>query len=191
MLFFGPISSMFDFLTFGVMLWLFHAGAALFQSGWFVESLATQTLVIFAIRTRRSPFFHSRPSRPLLIASLACVTLGALMPFLPTAWLLGFKPLPPGFFAVLLGMVLTYLALVELGKARFFRAGRAGRPVAQRLSEATRRRRRLVTRWVQAGGRPGPQPTRPRSISGGGSGGLDVPDVQHSGDGAGQHVRHA
>ena len=65
MLFFGPVSSIFDFITFGVMLWVFHAGPALFRSGWFVESLATQTLVIFAIRTRRIPFFRSRPSLPL------------------------------------------------------------------------------------------------------------------------------
>jgi Mg2+-importing ATPase len=61
MLFFGPISSVFDFITFGVMLWAFHAGPALFRSGWFVESLATQTLVIFAIRTRRVPFFRMPP----------------------------------------------------------------------------------------------------------------------------------
>ena len=65
-LFFGPISSVFDFLTFGVMLWVFHAGPTLFRTGWFVESLATQTLVIFVIRTRRVPFFRSRPSTPLL-----------------------------------------------------------------------------------------------------------------------------
>jgi P-type Mg2+ transporter len=70
MLFFGPISSLFDFATFGVMLWVFHAGPALFRSGWFVESLATQTLVIFAIRTRRIPFFRSHPSLPLLLAAL-------------------------------------------------------------------------------------------------------------------------
>jgi Mg2+-importing ATPase len=67
MLFFGPVSSVFDFITFGIMLWGFHAGPALFRSGWFVESLATQTLVIFAIRTRRIPFFVVIPagsSRP-------------------------------------------------------------------------------------------------------------------------------
>ena len=69
MLFFGPISSVFDFITFGVMLWVFHVGPALFRSGWFVESLATQTLVIFAIRTRRIPFFRSRPSLPLTLAA--------------------------------------------------------------------------------------------------------------------------
>ena len=83
MLFFGPISSVFDFITFGVMLWVFHAGPALFRSGWFVESLATQTLVIFAIRTRRIPFFRSRPSLPLTLAALAVVTVGAVLPFTP------------------------------------------------------------------------------------------------------------
>ena len=72
MAFFGPISSIYDFLTFAVMLRVFDAGPTLFRSGWFVESLATQTLVIFVIRTRRVPFFKSRPSRPLLIATLAC-----------------------------------------------------------------------------------------------------------------------
>jgi Mg2+-importing ATPase len=64
MSFFGPISSIFDFATFGIMIWVFHAGATLFRSGWFVESLATQCLVIFAIRMRRVPFFHSRLSWP-------------------------------------------------------------------------------------------------------------------------------
>jgi Mg2+-importing ATPase len=62
MLFFGPISSLFDFATFGVMLWVFHAGPALFRSGWFVESLATQTLVIFAIRTAGSPSSAATPA---------------------------------------------------------------------------------------------------------------------------------
>ena len=70
MLFFGPLSSIFDFVTFAVMIGVLHAHAAEFRTGWFVESLATQTLVIFVIRTRRQPFWRSRPSRPLLVASL-------------------------------------------------------------------------------------------------------------------------
>jgi Mg2+-importing ATPase len=74
MIFFGPLSSVFDFVTFGVMLWIFHAGAAEFRSGWFVESLATQTLVIFAIRTRRIPFFRSHPSLPLVVAALSALS---------------------------------------------------------------------------------------------------------------------
>ena len=85
MIFFGPLSSAFDFVTFGVMLWVFHAGAAEFRSGWFVESLATQTLVIFAIRTRRIPFFRSHPSRPLVLAALAVVVVGYLLPATPLA----------------------------------------------------------------------------------------------------------
>jgi Mg2+-importing ATPase len=121
MIFFGPISSVFDFLTFGVMLWGFHAGPALFRSGWFVESLATQTLVIFAIRTRRIPFFRSRPSMPLLLAALAVVAVGAALPFTPLAHLLGFRPLPGLFFLALVLMVISYLALIELGKRWFYR----------------------------------------------------------------------
>ena len=70
MLFFGPISSLFDFGTFAIMLWAFHAGPPLFRSGWFVESLATQTFVVLVIRTRRIPFWRSRPSRALLSPSL-------------------------------------------------------------------------------------------------------------------------
>ncbi len=85
MLVFGPISSLFDFLTFGMMLWVFHAGASLFQAGWFVESLATQTLIIFVIRTRRTPFYRSRPSLALAATSLACVLVGAVIPFTPVA----------------------------------------------------------------------------------------------------------
>jgi len=121
MLFFGPISSVFDFITFGIMLWGFHAGPALFRSGWFVESLATQTLVIFAIRTRRIPFFRSRPSMPLLLAALAVVGVGAALPFTPLAQVLGFRPLPGLFFLALTLMVISYLALIELGKRWFYR----------------------------------------------------------------------
>ncbi|MBB5978456.1 magnesium-translocating P-type ATPase [Kribbella solani] len=122
MLVFGPISSLFDFATFFVMLQLFHAGPALFRTGWFVESLATQTLVLFVIRTRRSPFTRSRPSVPLLLAALTVVAVGALLPATPLAGDLGFTALPGGFFLTLLAMVIAYLALVELGKRRFFRA---------------------------------------------------------------------
>jgi Mg2+-importing ATPase len=121
MLFFGPISSIFDFATFGVMLWIVHAGPALFRTGWFVESLATQTLVIFAIRTRRIPFFRSRPSLPLLLAALGVVAVGAALPVSPFAHALGFTPLPVGFFLTLIVMVASYLVLIELGKRWFFR----------------------------------------------------------------------
>ncbi|MET9492954.1 magnesium-translocating P-type ATPase [Nocardia sp. NPDC006630] len=121
MLVFGPISSLFDFATFGVMLWVFHSGESLFHSGWFVESLATQTLVLFVIRTRRTPFFRSRPSVPLLLAGLAAVLIGAVLPSTPLAHALGFQPLPGAFFLALLLMIVCYLALAETAKHWFFR----------------------------------------------------------------------
>jgi Mg2+-importing ATPase len=121
MLFFGPISSLFDFATFAIMLQIFHAGPPLFRTGWFVESLATQTLVIFAIRTRRIPFFRSHPSLPLLLAALGVVTVGALLPSTPLATALGFQPLPGLFFLTLATMVIIYMGLIELGKRWFYR----------------------------------------------------------------------
>jgi len=83
MLFFGTVSPVSDFVAFEVILWVFHADAPLFRSGWFVESLATQALVILAIRTRRIPFFRSHPSVPLLIAALGAITVGTLLPPAP------------------------------------------------------------------------------------------------------------
>jgi len=126
MIFFGPLSSVFDFATFAVMLWIFHSGPAQFRSGWFVESLATQTLVIFAIRTRRVPFFRSHPSLPLTLSALGVVAVGALLPATPLAHTLGFQPLPPGFFVALIGMVVCYLGLIEIGKRIFYRAAADG-----------------------------------------------------------------
>jgi P-type Mg2+ transporter len=115
MLFIGPISSVFDFLTFYVMLRVFHAGQALFHTAWFVESLATQTLVLFVIRTSGNPF-RSRPSRALTITTVAIVAIGIALPATPLAPLLGFSPLPARFFVLLVGAVVAYLALVELAK---------------------------------------------------------------------------
>jgi Mg2+-importing ATPase len=107
------------------MLRVFHAGPALFRSGWFVESLATQTLVIFAIRTRRIPFFRSSPSVPLLAAAFGVVAVAAVLPFTPLAHTLGFQPLPGRFFFALTGLVIAYLALIESGKRWFYRSYRA------------------------------------------------------------------
>jgi Mg2+-importing ATPase len=121
MLVFGPASSAYDFLTFGLMLKVFHAHESLFQSGWFVESFCTQTLVIFLLRTQRLPFWRSHPSRPLFATTLVCVTVAVLLPYSPLAGLLGFEALPVGFLFALLGMVVTYLALVEVAKRRFYR----------------------------------------------------------------------
>ena len=128
MMVFGPLSSVFDFATFAVMLGIFHAGADEFRSGWFVESLATQTLVIFAIRTRRVPFFRSHPSLPITLAALGVATVGAILPATPLARTLGFAPLPGAFFVALLVMILGYLVLIEIGKTWFFRSAGTAEP---------------------------------------------------------------
>jgi Mg2+-importing ATPase len=151
MLFFGPVSSLFDFLTFAVMIGAFHAGPALFRSGWFVESLATQTLVIFAIRTRRSPFTRSRPSLPLTVAAFAVVTVGALLPLSPVADVLGFVRLPATFFLVLTAMVLAYLALVEASKRIFYVEPRPPVAVPPRWRAAPHRIDRRASRFSHRG----------------------------------------
>ncbi|MGN6273425.1 MAG: magnesium-translocating P-type ATPase [Protaetiibacter sp.] len=122
MLLFGPLSSIFDFATFALMMLVFHAAQPEFQAGWFIESIATQTLIIFAIRTRRVPFFRSRPSLGLTVASLGVVAIGVWLPFSPVSGLLGFQPLPAPFFLALVAMVVAYLVFVELAKTWFFRS---------------------------------------------------------------------
>ncbi|HEY7356019.1 MAG TPA: HAD-IC family P-type ATPase, partial [Ktedonobacterales bacterium] len=117
MLFIGPISSIFDFLTFFILLAIFHASESLFHTGWFVESLATQTLVLFIIRTAGNPL-HSRPSRPLAVTTLLIVAIGVILPFTPLANPLGFTPLPLPYFAFLAGMTVIYLFFVEVVKRR-------------------------------------------------------------------------
>ncbi len=120
MWFIGPISSVYDFLTFFVLLRVFHASETLFHTGWFVESLATQTLVLFVIRTAGNPL-RSRPSLPLATTTLAIVLAGAVIPFTPVAPFLGFVPPPAGYFIFLAGATATYLGLVELAKRRLLR----------------------------------------------------------------------
>jgi Mg2+-importing ATPase len=115
MIYIGPISSIYDFLTFFIMLWVFHASEALFHTGWFVESLATQTLVLFVIRTAGNPL-RSRPSLPLTITALLAVFVGIILPYTPLAGPLGFTPLPVLYFLFLVGMTITYLLLVEVVK---------------------------------------------------------------------------
>lgn len=119
MLSIGPISSVFDFLTFYSLLALFSADEVLFHTGWFVESVATQVLVIFVIRTRRNPF-RSRPHIALVGAALAVVALTMALPFSPLAPYLGFTPLPLPFFVFLAAVVVTYLLVVEKAKRYFF-----------------------------------------------------------------------
>jgi Mg2+-importing ATPase len=118
----GPISSIYDFLTFAVLLWMFHAStnAPLFRTGWFVESLATQTLVVFVIRTAGNPF-KSRPSGRLLISVMVVVALAALLPYWPLGALLGLTPIPLSLLGVIALLAATYLFVVQAVKTWFYR----------------------------------------------------------------------
>jgi Mg2+-importing ATPase len=119
MVFVGPISSLYDLLTFYVLLHFFHAPETLFHTGWFVESLATQTLVLFVIRTAGNPL-KSRPSVWLTVNTLAVVAVGLALPWSPLAGLLGFTALPLPFLLFLGISTFTYLLLVEAAKRKFF-----------------------------------------------------------------------
>jgi Mg2+-importing ATPase len=120
MLVLGPFSSLFDFLTFYVLLHLFGAGEALFQTGWFIQSLATQVLVIFVIRTRGRPW-HSRPHPVLVGLTLGAAAIGMLLPLTPLGAFFGFVAPPVSFYLFLVPAIVTYLVLVELVKRLFFR----------------------------------------------------------------------
>ncbi len=117
----GPISSIFDFLTFFIMLFLFKADPPLLQTAWYLESLATQTLIIFAIRTRKTPFYKSKPSKLLLFGALSIVCLAWIIPFTPLGRVFHFVRPPLIFFAVLVGLVGAYFILVEIVKRWFYK----------------------------------------------------------------------
>ncbi|MEM3459455.1 MAG: magnesium-translocating P-type ATPase [Candidatus Bathyarchaeia archaeon] len=117
----GPVSSIFDFMTFFIMLHVFKATEPLFQTAWFIESLCTQTLVVFIIRTRKTPFYGSRPSTLLLLSSLSVVAIALLLPFTPIGNIFGFVTPPPSFFAFLVALTVSYLLLVDLIKSVFYK----------------------------------------------------------------------
>ncbi|MDD5190528.1 MAG: HAD-IC family P-type ATPase, partial [Dehalococcoidales bacterium] len=121
MLVFGPVSSIFDFLTFFVMLVVFKADAPLFQTAWFVESLFTQSLAIFIIRTRTVPFYKSKPNKWLILNISAILVVAVLLPFTPLGKIFSFVPLPPTFLLILLGFIIIYLGLLEMMKRWFYR----------------------------------------------------------------------
>jgi Mg2+-importing ATPase len=115
--FIGPISSVFDYTTFFVMLWIFNcwapSRAPLFQTGWFVESLMTQTLIIHVIRTNKVPFLQSRASRALMATTLAVMVFGIWLPYSPVAFALGFTHLPQMYWPILMLTLLGYVGLTQ------------------------------------------------------------------------------
>ena len=115
----GPVSSLFDLLTFWLLLHVLGAGVAEFQSGWFVESMATQVLAVFVIRTRGAAW-RGRPHRALVATALVVLALSLAIPVSPLAHWFGFVPLPPVFYAALAGMTLAYLVLLEIAKRGFY-----------------------------------------------------------------------
>jgi len=122
-LFIGPISSIFDYLTFFIMLYVFDCwhNPALFHTGWFLESLFTQTLIIHVIRTNKIPFIQSRASWPLILTSVIIVAAGAGLTVSPLANTLGFVALPPRYWLFLAGMLLGYALLTQVVKTWFIR----------------------------------------------------------------------
>jgi Mg2+-importing ATPase len=147
MLTFGPVSSLFDFLIFAILLQVLHAGQSEFQTGWFVESLATQILVVFVIRTHRSPFWRSRPSRVLVATALAGVAVAAILPYTPLAGPLGFTRLPAVYAPIVIVLVATYLVLVELAKRHLFHPDDIRRPESARATTHPHRVRRRAARF--------------------------------------------
>jgi len=121
MIVFGITSSVFDYLTFGVLLFFLHATPDLFRTGWFVESVVSASLIVLVVRTR-NPFFHSRPASPLMVTTILIVTLTVLLPFIPFVRnLFGFKPLPLFFYAALGLVVMLYVIAAEIVKRYFYR----------------------------------------------------------------------
>src|SRR5262249_52817883 len=116
MLFLGPVSSIFDYATFGTLLFVFGAwtNPSLFQTGWLVESLLTQTLIIHIIRTAKIPFVQSRPSNALIVTTILVAGAGALLPYSPLGSTLGFVPLPGPYWPVVTVIILGYCVLAHV-----------------------------------------------------------------------------
>jgi len=121
MILLGPISSIFDFLTFFIMLFVFSATEPLFQTAWFIESLCTQIAVIFVMRTRRTPFYKSKPNRLLLLSSMGTIVFALSVPLTPIGVLFGFVEPPFSFFIILAGLIIVYLGVVDIVKGWFYK----------------------------------------------------------------------
>ncbi|MEM2913574.1 MAG: magnesium-translocating P-type ATPase [Candidatus Bathyarchaeia archaeon] len=117
----GPVSSLFDFLTFFIMLYAFNAYEQLFQTAWFIESLSSQTLVIFVIRTKKSPFWKSNPSKLLLLSNMAIIAFALILPYTPLGAIFQFVEPPATFFIALAAILGAYIALAEIVKKWFYK----------------------------------------------------------------------
>jgi P-type Mg2+ transporter len=118
----GPVSTVFDFLTFILLFAVFNASIPLFRTGWFMESMLTQTLVVFVIRTRKVPFYRSKASKPLILSTICIAGLALVIPFTPLGDLFQFVSPPLLFFLLLAILTVSYLIVVEFVKRWFFRA---------------------------------------------------------------------
>jgi len=116
---FGLVSSVFDFMTFGVLLFLLHAPERQFQTGWFMESVVSATMIVLVIRTRK-PFFKSRPAKLLVLATLLVVGTVIALPYTPIASVFKFEPLPPVFLLTLAVIVGLYVLMAEIAKRAFY-----------------------------------------------------------------------
>jgi Mg2+-importing ATPase len=121
LLVFGPVSSLFDILTFTSLILVFHAPMEVFRTVWFLESLCTQTVIIFAIRTTRVPFYKSLPSRLLVLSSIIVILAGITITFTPVGGLFGFVPITLPYFLLIGALVLGYIVVVEIVKKWFYR----------------------------------------------------------------------
>ena len=117
---FGILSSVFDYLTFALLLLVLHATEVQFRTGWFLESVISASLIVLVIRSRK-PFFRSRPGNSLLLATLSIVAITAVLPFTPLASILGFSPLPAVFLLFIAIIVLLYIGAAEMAKRVFYK----------------------------------------------------------------------
>jgi Mg2+-importing ATPase len=136
----GPVSSLFDFVTFFTMLFVFNAWSneSLFQTAWFIESLCSQTLVVLIIRTRRVPFYKSKPSKYLTMMLLSVISFAIIVPYTPVGAFFGFMPPPPAFFLALVGILGAYALLAEGIKRWFYKRN------AQRLEQVLVPKRKTI-----------------------------------------------
>ncbi|HTZ42116.1 MAG TPA: magnesium-translocating P-type ATPase [Candidatus Omnitrophota bacterium] len=121
MLWFGPLSTIYDLIALAILVFFFKASEISVRTGWFVESISTQILVFFIIRTRKSPFWKSKPGKGVLISCLSMFAFALMVPYTPLGTIFQLTPLPPLYFAFLAGMIITYLLIAEIGKRIFFK----------------------------------------------------------------------